>query len=72
MTLEKHYSLGEASRIIGVEGRTLERWLRQVGILLPRVRHGAKVMIRESDIERVLKIRRDARESALHAVGGKD
>jgi len=60
--LEKHYSLSEAARRIGVGRHTLKRWLCLEGILLPRVRHGAKVMIRErDDIERVLEIRRDAR-----------
>ena len=59
--LEKHYSLSEAARRIGVRRHTLKRWLCLEGILLPRVRHGAKVMIRERDIERVLEIRRDAR-----------
>jgi predicted site-specific integrase-resolvase len=65
--LEKHYSLSEAARIIGVDRRALKRWLRQdLGILLPRVRRGGKALIRERDIERVLEIRRDARASRLH------
>ena len=60
--LEKHYSLSEAARQIGVARKTLRRWLVQdCGILLPRVRRGGKVMIRERDIERVLAKRRDAR-----------
>ena len=67
MMLEKHYSLSEAARIIGVDRRALKCWLRQdLGIILPRVRHGAKVMIRERDIERVLEIRRDADGARQH------
>jgi len=67
MMLEKHYSLSEAARIMGVDGRALQCWLRQdLGIILPRVRHGTKAMIRERDIERVLEIRRDARGGRMH------
>jgi excisionase family DNA binding protein len=63
--LEKHYSLSEAARQVGVDRRALKRWLAQEGIWLPRVRHGAKVLIRERDIERVLARRRDARAAQL-------
>jgi predicted site-specific integrase-resolvase len=67
MMLERHYSLSEAARLIGVDRRALKRWLRQdLGIVIPRVRHGAKVMIRERDIERVLGMRRDARGGRQH------
>jgi predicted site-specific integrase-resolvase len=60
--LEKHYSLREAAKQIGVDPRALKRWLRQdLGILLPRVRRGGKVMIRERDIQRVVEKRADAR-----------
>ncbi len=60
--LEKHYSLSEAARLIGVDRRSVKRWLRQdLGILLPRVRKGGKVLIRERDVQRVVEKRRDAR-----------
>jgi predicted site-specific integrase-resolvase len=63
--LEKHYSLRTAAKLIGVNRKTLHKWLRQdLGILLPRVRRGGKVMIRERDIERVVAKRRDARTAA--------
>lgn len=60
--MDKHYSLSAAARLVGVQRQTLKRWLAQdLGIPLPRVRHGAKVLIRESDIERLVERRRDAR-----------
>jgi len=64
MPLEKHYSLSSAARQIGVDRSTLRRWLIQEGILVPRVRRGGKVMIRERDVQRVVEKRRDARTAA--------
>ena len=64
MSLEKHYSLSCAARLIGIDRRALKRWLAEENILLPRVRRGGKTMIRERDIERVLAKRRDARLAA--------
>lgn len=65
MSMEKHYSLSGAAKLIGVDRRALKRWLRQdLGIVIPRVRHGAKVLIRERDIERVLEKRRTAQGAA--------
>ncbi len=62
--LEKHYSLSAAARLVGVNRKALKRWLAQdLGIILPRVRHGGKVMIRERDIQHVVEKRRDARAS---------
>ena len=61
MSLEKHYSLSGAAKILSVTRGTLKRWLRAEGILLPHVRRGSKTMIREQDIERVMRKRRDAR-----------
>jgi predicted site-specific integrase-resolvase len=62
MPLERHYSLREAARLVGIDPRVLKRWLLQdLGILVPRVRRGGKTMIRERDVERVLEKRRDAR-----------
>ena len=62
MPLEKHYSLRSAAKLIGVHHATLRLWLRQdLGIVLPRVKHGSRVMIRERDIEAVVARRREAR-----------
>jgi predicted site-specific integrase-resolvase len=67
MSLEPHFSLSGAAKRIGVDRSTLKRWLRLEGIILPRVRHGAKVLIRERDIERIVEKRRDARFSRVRA-----
>ncbi len=65
MSLERHYSLSGAAKLIGVDRRALKRWLRQdLGIVIPRVRHGAKVLIRERDLERIIERRRTV-EGAL-------
>ena len=60
--LEKHYSLGAAAKLVGCSPKTLKVWLRKdLGILLPRIKNGSRVMIRERDIEKVVARRRDAR-----------
>jgi len=61
MALEKHFSLRKAAAAIGVHHDTLRNWLLQEGIIIPRVRHGGRVMVRERDVEKVLARRRDAR-----------
>lgn len=62
MALEKHYSLRKAAELIGVDRGTLRAWLeKDLGIILPRVRRGGRVMIRERDVEKVIEKRRDAR-----------
>ncbi len=56
--MERHYSLRQAARLAGVERATLKRWLAQdLAIVLPPVRRGSKVLIRQSDIERVVRKR---------------
>ena len=60
--LEKHYSLGAAAKLVGWSPKTLKVWLRKdLGILLPRIKNGSRLMIRERDIEKVVARRRDAR-----------
>jgi predicted site-specific integrase-resolvase len=49
--IEKHYSLRAAARMVGVERETLKLWLAAEGIVLPAVRRGSKVMLREKDVE---------------------
>jgi predicted site-specific integrase-resolvase len=62
MSIEKHLSLRAAARRAGIDGKTLKDWMRlDLGICFPRVRHGAKLLVRERDVEFVLAKRRDAR-----------
>jgi predicted site-specific integrase-resolvase len=63
--IEKHYSLSGAAKLIGIERRALKRWLRQdLGIVIPRVRRGSKVLIRERDLRRLIEKRRTAQGAA--------
>ena len=58
MTLEKMYSLSQAAKIIGIQPKTLKRWLAEdLGMVLPRVARGGKALIRERDIEIVVRKR---------------
>lgn len=62
MKTKRFYSLTQAAEFIGVGRRTVKRWLAQdLGIILPRVRHGAKVLIRQEDLDLLIEKRRDAR-----------
>jgi hypothetical protein len=56
--IEKSSSLRSWALRIGVQPKTLKRWLAEdLGMVLPRVARGSKVLIRESDIEIVLRKR---------------
>jgi predicted site-specific integrase-resolvase len=58
MALEKVQCLSQWAREIGVYRATLKRWLAaDCAIVLPRVPKGSKVLIRERDIETVLRKR---------------
>lgn len=58
---EKHYSLTAAAKELGIGRHTLKRWLAQeLAVVIPRVRRGSKVMIRERDLERIIERRRMA------------
>jgi len=57
MALEKMYSLSQAAKLVGVHRHTLKLWLAADAILLPSVDRGGKVLIRESDVERVVRKR---------------
>lgn len=60
--IQKHLSLREAARQAGVHPETLKDWLeKELGIVFPRVRHGSKLLVLESDVEQVLERKRDAR-----------
>lgn len=71
MSIEKHLSLRAAARQAGVDGKTLKDWMRlDLGICFPKVRHGAKLLVRERDVEFVLAKRRDARNPRRQAQAG--
>lgn len=55
--IERRYSLSQAARLIGVGRKTLKLWLAECAIVLPSVHRGSKVMLRESQIEMVLRKR---------------
>jgi transposase len=56
MAIEKHYSLRQAAKLIGISRSTLKRWMAaDLAIVLPRLGHGHKVLIRERDLEIVLR-----------------
>lgn len=57
MSLERHYSLNQAAKLVGVQPKTLKMWLAECAIVLPEVARGSKVMLRESQIQQVLRKR---------------
>jgi hypothetical protein len=60
--IEKHLSLRTAARMAGIDGKTLKDWMElDLDICFPKVRHGAKLLVLERDVEFVLAKRRDAR-----------
>jgi hypothetical protein len=65
--IERHISLREAARRAGVDSKTLKRWMAaELRICFPHMRHGAKILVRERDVEYVLAKRRDARNVRAH------
>lgn len=59
---KRYYSLRQAATYIGVDRYTVKRWLAEdLGIIIPRVKHGAKVLIAEADLDKLIARRRDAR-----------
>jgi predicted site-specific integrase-resolvase len=69
MGLERRYSLSEAAKIVGVRRHTLKLWLAQCAIVLPRLPRGSKVMLRESQIEMVLRKREAKSDPTLFRRG---
>ena len=57
MSIERHYSLTQAAKMIGVRRQTLKLWLAECAIVLPQLPRGSKVMLRESQIQQVLRKR---------------
>lgn len=71
MSIEKHMSLNAAAKLAGVDHHTMKRWIElDLGVQFPRVRHGAKLLVREKDVEYVLARRRDVRNTMRR--GAKD
>lgn len=56
--MEKHYTMREASRILGVTVRTLQRWDKEGKIRCVRT-VGGKRRVPESEIRRILGIQED-------------
>jgi predicted site-specific integrase-resolvase len=57
MSLEQMYSLSRAAKLVGVQRHTLKLWLAAEAIVLPAVPQGSKVLIKQSDLERVVRKR---------------
>jgi excisionase family DNA binding protein len=56
--MERTYSISQAAKLVGVGRKTLKRWLAaDLAIVMPQVKLGSKVLIREKDIERVVQKR---------------
>jgi excisionase family DNA binding protein len=57
VAIEKRYSLNEAAKLAGVSRHTLRRWLEvDLGFAFPDVKKGSKILVKESDVEAVLRI----------------
>ena len=55
MPIERHYSLGQAAKLIGINRATLKKWLASdLAIVLPDLGRGNKVLIRETDLKYLL------------------
>jgi hypothetical protein len=58
MSLERCYSLRTAARVLGCDRTTLKRWLlSDLGLALPPIGRGSRLMIRGSDLERLANLR---------------
>lgn len=58
MSLGKHYSMREAARVIGVHRETLKAWLvADLAMEFPTMTRGSRLMIREADLETVIRRR---------------
>lgn len=57
MAIEPRYSLRRAAEALGVDRGTLKGWLAEEGIFFSGVARGSKYLIREADLERVIRKR---------------
>ncbi|HEY6127430.1 MAG TPA: helix-turn-helix domain-containing protein [Candidatus Acidoferrum sp.] len=56
MTIQKHYSIRQAAKLIGISRNTLRRWLEtDLGFRMPQVAQGSKILLSEMQLEAVLK-----------------
>ncbi len=54
--ITERYSIRKAARLIGISRKTLRRWLEvDLGMRMPDVPRGGKILLSERDIEAVLK-----------------
>jgi len=66
MSLERHYSLSQAAKAIGVDRDTLKRWLAaDLAMVMPDLPKGSKMQIPERHIEAVLRNRRPSSDKKL-------
>ena len=60
--MEQLVSVGKAAKVVGVDRKTLQRWLEEEqGLSFPRVGRGQVRLVRRVDVEAVVK-RRLARQ----------
>lgn len=72
MSLEKHYSLSQAAKAIGIAPATLKKWLAEdMAMVVPQLDRRHKALIRESDLELLLRWRRLKSNFALFRGGRK-
>lgn len=68
--IERTASLRKWALMIGISPDTLKRWLaEELGLVLPRVSRGSKILIRESHVEMVY--RKHVPASDWHLLRGK-
>jgi hypothetical protein len=53
--MEKHYSLAAAAAMVGVDRKTLRRWLVEMGFVLPDNPRRGIVLVRETDLNAVVR-----------------
>lgn len=56
MAIEKRYTLRQAAKLAGIGRHTLRRWLEvDLAMVFPPVERGSFILIREADLEAVLR-----------------
>lgn len=58
MTIEKRYSLRKAAAVTGMDRKSIRRRLEvELGLVFPKGHRGQKFYIRETDLERLIRLR---------------